>query len=206
MNLVQQVGAEYFSSRFGGCIFVGPNDKPHYIEGVSVRRTVNCKEAESHKQLKNVELPFDFFSTFKFLAVPELGWRSADDGRVLLRYSRDNKSYTRGITLKNVSREYAEHTEYMFGMGKLNKKDIEAPSFIASTVVQPEHLSMSDGVEAMKNGKIMAFTNSASVAVVPESDSLFNIYCGSTHVANTTPEGEITLVSGCEDFDLETLQ
>ena len=58
----------------------------------------------------------------------------------------------------------------------------------------------------MNKGKIMAFSNSAHVAVVPESNTLYNILCNSSHVANITPEGEVTVLEGCEDFEQEILQ
>lgn len=208
MTIVEQVGPDYFASRFTGCVFIGPNGNPHYIDGVNNPRSrqVNCKEVESLKSVRNVTIPFDFFETFKFLSVPEIGWRSAEGGRVLVRLQRNNTSYTRGITLKNLHREYAEHTEYMFDMGKLCKKDTELGSYLATLVTRPEHLSISEGVEAMNKGKIIAFSNSAHVAVVPESNTMYNILCNSTHVANITPEGEVKVLEGCEDFELETLQ
>ena len=208
MNIVEQVGAEYFSGRFAGCIFVGPNGNPHYIDGVMNPRSglVNCKEVETPKSVRNTAIPFDFFESFKFLSMPEVGWRSAEDGRVMVRLQRNNTSYTRGITLKNVLKEYAEHTEYMFNMGKISKKDVELGSYLATLVTRPSHLSMQEGVDAMNKGKLMAFTNSAHVAVVPESDSVYNILCNSTHVANVSPEGEVSVLEGCEDFELEILQ
>lgn len=208
MNIVEQVGPEYFSGRFAGCIFVGPNGNPHYIEGIHNSRSgqVNCKEVESPKSVRNANIPFDFFDTFKFLTVPEIGWRTVEGGRVMVRLQRNNTSYTRGITLKNVHKEYAEHTEYMFSMGKINKKDIELGSYLATLVTRPEHLSMAEGVDAMNKGKIMAFSNSAHIAVVPESNTVYNILCNSTHVANISPEGEVSVLEGCEDFELEILQ
>lgn len=208
MNIVDQVGWEYFSTRFNGCVFIGPSAAPHYIEGVnnSRSRLVQCKEVESYKSARNVTLPYDFFESFKFLAVPEVGWRAAEGGRLLVRLERNNTSYTRGITLKNLTRDYAMHTEYMFNMGKLSRRDVELPAYTATLVTKPEHMSMRDGLEAMNKGEIMAFTNSAHIAVVPESNTTYNILCGSSHVANVSPEGEVTLMAGCEDFELETLQ
>ena len=208
MNIIEQVGPEYFSGRFAGCIFVGPNGNPHYIEGIQNRRSgqVNCKEVETPKSVRNVNIPFDFFESFKFLTMPEIGWRTSEGGRVMVRLRRNNTSFTRGITLKNVHREYADHTEYMFSMGKVSKRDVELGSYLATMVARPEHLSIAEGLEAMNKGKIMAFSNSAHVAVVPESNTLYNILCNSSHVANITPEGEVTVLEGCEDFEQEILQ
>lgn len=207
MNIVQQVTPDYFSGRFSGCIFIGPNGNPHFIEGIlNSERGVNCKEVKSPRTVENTILPFDFFESFSFLAVPEIGWRMAEDGRVMAHLQRNNTSYTRGITLKNVHKFYAEHTEYMFSMGKIAKKDVELPSYLATLVAKPNHLSMQDGLYALNTGKVMAFSNGPHVAVIPESDSVYNIFCDRAHAANITPEGEISLLADCPDFDLEILQ
>lgn len=208
MNIIEQVGADYFSSRFQGCIFIGPDNAPHYVEGVTTQRSgvVQCKKVENYKSVVNANIPFDFFESFSFLAVPEVGWRATEGGRVLVNFTRNNSSYTRGITLKNLWRTYADHTEYMFHMGKLKKADFELPSYVTMQVTKPEHTPMSDGLAAMNSGKIVGFTNSARIAVVPESNSVYNIYCDHAHVANISPEGEISVLEGCEDFEPEILQ
>lgn len=208
MNIIEQVGAEYFAGRFTGCIFVGPNGNPHYIDGIQNHRSgqVNCKEVETLKSVRSVNIPFDFFDSFKFLTMPEIGWRTSEGGRVMVHLQRNNTSYTRGITLKNVHRKYADHTEYMFSMGKISKKDVELSSYLATLVARPEHLTMVEGLNAMNKSKIMSFSNSAHIAVVPESNTVYNILCNSTHVANITPEGEVSVLEGCEDFELEILQ
>lgn len=207
MSIVEQVSPDYFSHRFSGCIFIGPNGNPHYVEHVnSLERGVNCKDVKSLRSVENTILPCDFFESFKFLTVPEIGWRSAEGGRVLLHFQRNNTSYTRGITLKNLHKFYAEHTEYMFSMGKVQKKDVELPSYISTLVAKPEHLSMQEGLHALNRGSLLSFTNSAHVAVIPESDSMYNIFCDRSHVANVTPEGEVSVLAGCHDFDPEILQ
>lgn len=207
MNLVDQVGWDYFATRLGGCIFIN-DGKTFYIEGITGSRSrhVNCKEVESAKSLRSEQFPFEFFKSFSFLKVPPLGWRTSHDGRVLVYTSRNNASYTRGITLKNIQREYAPHTEYMFRMGKVSRTDMDLPGYKALLVTKPEHLSMQDGLAAMNRGKIMSFTNSENIAVVPESDSVYNVMCGLTHVANISPEGQVSLLPGHEDFDTEILQ
>lgn len=208
MNMIQQVGVDYFSTRFSGCIFIGPNGNPYYIECIRDHRSgvVSCKEVEGVKSARNVSVPFDFFMSYKFLSVPEVGWRTYDGGRFAVFLQRNNTSYTRGITTKNLKRVYADHTEYLFRMGKLSRTDVDLPSYLATLVARPEHLSMAEGVEAMNKGKIMAFSNSAHIAVVPESNTVYNILCDSTHVANITPEGEVSVLEGHEEFDLEILQ
>lgn len=207
MNLVEQVGWDYFGSRLSGCIFTH-EDKTFVIEGItgSRARHVNVKEVESPKSLKAETIPFDFFQSFSFLRVPPLGWRTSHHGRVLVRLSRNNSSYTRGVTLKNMHREFAPHTEYMFRMGKLLRFDTDLPGYKALLVTKPGHLSMSEGLDALNKGRLLSFTNSENIAVVPESDSIYNIMCGSAHVANISPEGEVQVLPGHEDFDTEILQ
>ena len=207
-NIVEQVTPDYFSGRFAGCMFFGPTGNPCYIEAVNNQRrgVVNCKEFLSAKDSKQTQVPFEFFQSFNFLAVPELGWRAAESGRVLVRLQRNNSSYTRGITTKNVMREYAPHTEYMISMNKLKRAELDTPGYLVMLVTKPNHLTMAEGLEKLNRGAIMAFTNSAKVAVVPESNNSYNLFCNADHVANVTPEGEVRVLAGCEDFDPETLQ
>lgn len=207
MNLVEQVGWEHFSGRFAGCIFLHEG-RPHIIQGINSSRSreVTCKEVESPKTLRNVELPFEVFYSFNFLKVPPLGWRCTDSGRVLVMMSRNNTSYTRGVTTKNIVQQFAAHTEYMFSMGKLAKEDMELPGFKALMVTRPEHMPMAEGIDALNKGRILSFTNSEHIAVVPESDSVYNIFCETAHVANVSPEGEVTVLPGNDDFDLEIMQ
>lgn len=208
MSIIQEVGTDYFSSRFQGCIFLGPNGNPHYVESIAraSSQRVNCREVLSVKDSRQALVPFEFFQTFKFLTVPELGWRAAEKGRVLVRLQRNNSSYTRGVTIKNVFRSYAPHTEYMFNMGKLNRQLVDATDYLVKLVTEPGHMSMTEGVKALNRGNIMSFTVNAKVAVVPENNSLYNIFCNADHVANVSPEGQVTMLAGCEDFDPETLQ
>lgn len=207
-NIVEQVGPDYFSPRFQGSIFIGPNGNPFYIDRIDCPSTklVNCREVRSPNGSVEATVPFEYFQTFKFLAVPELGWRAAEKGRMLVRLQRNNTSYTRGITTKNVHREYAPHTEYMFSLGKLKKIDVETVDYLVSLVTKPNHLTMAEGIEALNRGAIMSFTNNSKVAVVPESNNSYKLFCNADHVANVSPEGEVCVLAGCEDFDPETLQ
>lgn len=206
MNIVEQVGADYFSSRFGGSFFFGPNGQPCILQGAFSRNVVDAHEVTGPKTAKTIHIPRDFFQSFQFLTMPPLGWRSAQRGRVLVYLSRNNTSYTRGVNSKNIFKTFAPHTEYMFRMGKLDKLELLRAEQLLLLVANPQHMSMEEGMAELNAGKRMAFTNGDEIAIVPESNTKYNIYCGTQIVADITPEGEVTVREGCEDFESEVLK
>lgn len=207
MSIIKDVGIDYFMQRFNGSVFLGENGNVHFFEGGRYTRdTVTVKEVtgeELKATARWVDVPHDFFVNLNFLSLPPLGYRTADRGRYLCYFQRKNSSYTRGYTVSNASRKYADHTLYMFEMGKLEKAKAERHEVVAALLAKPRFLTLSEGLEEMNKGKLLCFANSPDIAVVPEDDSKYNVIFKDVHVGNITPEGEMFLLPQFGTIDLE---
>jgi hypothetical protein len=207
MSIIKDVSVDYFVQRFNGSIFLGPNGNVHFLDGGRYTRdTVTAKEItgeEFKATARSVSLPHDFFSDMNFLRLPPLGYRTAENGRYLCYFQRKNSSYTRGYTHGNATRSYADHTQYMFDMGKLEKERAEKPEVVASLLAKPRFFTIGEGLEEMNKGKLFCFANNPDIAVVPEDDNVYNVIFKQTHVANFSPEGELTLLPQYPNLELE---
>ena len=206
MSIIKDVGIEYFVARFSGSIFIGENGNVHFLNGNGNRNTVGATEVvgdDLKATTKRVDIPHDFFKDMNFLRLPPLGYRSADRGRYLCYFERKNHSYTRGYTHGNSSRTYADHTLYMFDMGRLQRPSVERQEVLASLIAKPRFFTLGEGLEEMNKGKLLCFANSPDIAVVAEDDEKYNVIFKKNHVANLSPEGEMSLLPQYGDIELE---
>jgi len=211
MNIVDDVGMNYFLDRFNGCIFLGENGNPHILEHIRGQRiaqdaNIRCLEVigEGFKaSVQRTEVSREFFSSLSFLKLPPIGYRMSEDGRYLCYFQRKNTSYTRGITTGNCVRSYADHTKYMFDMGKLNRIKAEEKQVLASILAKPRFHTLTEGVEHLNNGDLLCFVNSPDIAVVPENEELYNVMFKQVHVGNINPDGELSMLPSFSDVELE---
>lgn len=210
MNLINDVGRAYFADRLRGCVFKGPDgstcildDDPYFDGDVRVRK-IKMSGMQATQSIEHI--PKNFFTSLKFLKVPPLGYRTASRGRVLLYMSRNNTTYTRGISVpNNLTVEYSPHTEFLISMRKINHTKLMNDGFLASLVLNPEYLTLDEGIKQLNAGSILSFAINHEYAVAPEDDTTYTLLFNKKKVGTVTPEAEIRLLPEFSDLELEAL-
>lgn len=200
MNMVQELGTNYFAQRFGGSFFKGPDGNPGMIlpRGWMDERTVPCnifRGKVEKTETVNEPIASDFFVDMGILAVPRLGWRSAAKGKYLAYLSRNNTSYQRGICTANLKRSLAPHTEYLINYGEISSSYYLGEAITAKLLFEQEYLTLADGIEQMNNGKLLAFPVTPALAVVPKDDTHFALLMGRREVGVVDRETKVITMS-----------
>lgn len=194
-NLIKELGSGYFRDRFGSSLFYTPEDKlPAYVVDV-VGNGVAAKVSKGTLGKLSSEdrvIPNEFFKDMSVFAVPPLGWRCASKGRYLAHYTRNNRSYNRGVTLNNTNKHLANHTQYLLNTDDLSFTYYERPGTIAAMIMAPEYMRISDGLRKMNEGTILSFVVSPNLAVVPETEERYGLMFNTMRVGEIDVNGRIS--------------
>lgn len=195
-NLIEKYGADWFRSKFGSSYFLY-KDMPAQVANVSNSGDVKAAlfpriNGEVKKVLTYVDP--EYFPDSTVFAVPELGYRHAQEGRYLAFVSRNNSSYHRGLSPGNVRFQDAEHTIFLREHG-MPVRGLSADEK-CNIIMQPTFIPFQRGIKLMLDGKIMSFAASPTIAVVPhaDDDSLVVKLC-SKEIGTVSPEGELTITA-----------
>lgn len=193
-NLVQELGREYFLQRFKGTFFKGPDDATCIM-----RRHPGDGEAEVDKivgtvnkpEIESILVPDEFFSDMRVFATPELGWRSAAQGKYLARLNRNNTSYHRGVASQNIGRNVSDLTMWLANEGVISLSYYAREATLAKLVMEPEYLSLSEGLTKIGSGEILSFCISANMAVFAEGEEDMALMFNANKVGTINLRGEI---------------
>lgn len=212
MNMVEELGISYFAQRFGGSFIKGPKGEVCCIRssgGWVDDKTVpvNVYKGRLEKLTASVEmLPADHFTDMSVLAVPRLGWRSAARGKFLAHYSRNNTSYQRGVCPGNLKVTQAPHTRYLSDYGEISLAFYQSESVQGKLILEPNYLSLAEGLQRMREGKLLAFPVNASFAVTPHDEENYALLASDRVVGTVAKEtGEINLTIPFDPAMLESV-
>lgn len=199
MNMVQQLGTSYFSQRFGGSFFLGPDNNPCKID---TRRwqdeqTVPVTTFKGTPEKATSEQGYvdaEYFPDMSILRVPRLGWRSAARGKYLAHLSRVNTSYQRGVCDANLQRQNAPHTTYLINYGEISTGTFQNEAATALLLYKQKYLPLAEGVALMNEGKILSFVVSPAFAIVPQDDDTYAMLAHDRKVGTVTKSGDISLL------------
>lgn len=191
-NLIDKYGTDWFRNKFRGSLF-RLHGVPARVIGVGSRVEAYALVRRRGKvEARQTFLDYSHFPDSNMFAVPELGYRHNKSGKWLAYLSRVNTSYNRGISLKNLNKSVAQHTEFL----RFSGFNVEAPdeNTLCNMVMDPTFIPFRTGIKLMLEGKIISFAASPTIAVVPSDvdDSLIVRLC-SKEIGTVSPEGELSL-------------
>lgn len=211
MNMVEELGTSYFAQRFGGSFMKGPSGEVCCIRASGWQDErhvpVNVYKGRVEKLTMEVaHIPADFFVDMSVLAVPRLGWRSAARGKFLAHYSRNNTSYQRGVCPGNLKLVQAPHTRYLSDYGEIALPFYQAEGVQGKLILEPNYLSLAEGLHRMREGKLLAFPVNASFAVTPHDEDNYALITVDRMVGTVAKEtGEINLTIPFDPAMLESV-
>lgn len=197
MNLVEELGANYFLDRFNRSMFLDPEGRPAYINhGIPAGRgTIPICSIEGPVTKPTVvegTLPYDFFTGLSVFSVPPMGFRSANNGRYLAHFSRNNRSYRRGVSTDNLHRWLAPSSLYLMQEGALSYDYYDRPTSTILMIMQPEFIPLKEGIAKMKAGELFSFAASSNLAVIPAVDDSFALYFNTNRVGTIGADGSLS--------------
>lgn len=172
-NLIDELGYGYFHERFGGSLMFTPDGRPAVITNVGDGGNVIVDATSGpvgKLSVEKVTIPKEHFKNMAVLAVPALGWRAASKGRFMALYTRNNRSYQRGISINNLNTVHSEHTQFLLNNGEISYSYYGRATTTAALIMQPQYIRMSEGLRDMRDGEIMGFAVSANLAVLPYNE------------------------------------
>lgn len=205
-NLIEQVGHKYFTTKFSGCMLLLPDSTAGWISGGSNERGVPVKKVcgSPEKFIETNELlPLDFFSGLEVFLTPQLGYRTSHSGRFLCYFSRNNTGYTRGVSSSNLKSSYSPHTDLLVFLNKLPRNKIASNAFLSSVVLTPKFTPVTEGVERLNSGNILSFAVNPDIAVVPQSDTEYNVMLRQNKIGHLTPECEFVSLPEFSDMEID---
>lgn len=194
MNLLEEFGAGYINERCNNAVFLHPEGwTGMYLEG-TLTSGVRVRKIEGYVGRLSVSdetLPCDFFEGLHVFNVPELGWRSALNGRAMMYLSHAG-GYGRGVRPGNNLRvEYSQMTQSFIGRGGVSSNYLSRTDVRAKIATTPEHLTLAEGLALMREGTHAGFSISPTLAVTASDDEEVGIL-----YVRTTPVGTVNLSSG----------
>lgn len=194
-NLIEKYGYDWFRNKFSSSYFMYKGIPAQILE-VNEDEVLAQLAPRINGEVKRIvtEVEADYFPDSTLFAVPELGYRHAQDGRYLTYVSRNNGSYHRGLSPGNTRLNDSEHTIILRDNG------IPVPPLSnhekCNLIMEPTFIPFSRGIKLMLEGKIMSFAASPTIAVVPnyEDDGLLIRMC-SKDIGTVSPEGEVTFTA-----------
>lgn len=193
-NLLKELGQGYFTERFKGSMFKGPDDSTCVIEEVEDSEQVLAKKlagSVAKPVIESVLIPADFFVDMSVFATPELGWRSCAQGKYLAYFYRNNRSYHRGTAASNVDRNISEFSYWIASNDSLSLSYYGNDNITSKLIMEPEYISLTEGVAKIADGKLLSFCISASMAVHAEEDEVMALMFGPSKVGTININGEI---------------
>ena len=207
MNIIDSTNKDYFLRKFGGAMFLDEEGNPCLLPAVDVSgltsismytqegkvRALALQGSPEKSSKKERIFDLDFFDNMDKFKVPDLGWRQAAEGRVLVHMSRVARIYKKGVTVDGLELHWASHTRDLMDTGNISTEYYNRPNVKAHMLLKPKFLTMQEGVRRMLDGNILAFAASPNIAVVPASDNSLSILYGKNKVGDIDANARITL-------------
>lgn len=207
MTIISTMGRDYFVRKFSSAVFFGPEGEhcvlphqalaglksasPFTVEG-NVRAISVVGTAEKHSK-RELILPQDFFDDMNKFSIPTLGYRTAAEGRVMFYASPIVRAYKKGVCLDAVRTDIAFHSRELMSAGAISSSYYSRPSTRAKMLLDPQYMSLSDGLRAMNDGDILSFALSPNLAIVPSDGENYLVHCKNQIIGEVTPDGTVQI-------------
>lgn len=210
-NLIDKYGRDWFAQKFAGSYFryqgvparvskaiIGPS-------GTNVVSTTLCPRVNGKVVKATRLIPASHFKDSSMFSVPELGYRHTNSGKWLAFIRRNNGSYIRGLSTRNLNVYESELTKFLRVSGM--KIPHLTEDEITNLIMEPTFIPLQRGIKLMLEGKLLSFAASSTVAVVPSTDSpnLTVLMCDK-RIGEVTPDGVMNIsLSIAKSYVEETL-
>lgn len=193
-NLIDKVGQVYFNRRFQGSYFMDDKGRPSILQaalGDGEVTYIALTGTPSRVIETTRTLPNEFFTGLETFSVPTLGWRSHSEGRYLAFFSRNNRSYHRGLSVGNLNVELSPMTRWL--VSTKNVQDPRSDKVLCLLALKPNFTPFTEGVRQMREGEILSFAVSPTIAVVPDEDDKFSIYFRQAKAGTVMPDNSVVV-------------
>lgn len=195
-NLVDDLGIQYVNEGLVGALLFH-NNTPHQIQeiGRTAISTIRFSGSMAKPvQTSGVNLPTALLDKgFEALAHPDLGYRTAANGRVLLEL-RQQQSFKRGLQLGEIVVNLPPVSKYIADRFSIDLKYYTRADVKAVGVTEECFIPLAKGLEMIKQGEIFLFAVNSRLAVIPcnrPKEYLEIVYDGRP-VGNISDKGVIT--------------
>lgn len=192
-NLIQQFSLDYFMARFQNTVLLGPNGNPCYISEGNSSSIVTKEVTGTIGKLRTetVRIPHDFFTDMTVFKTPELGWRTAAQGRLAVFLSRNNRGYNRGINLGSLTRWISPLTVQLMEDGLVSNTYYEQSGVKTKLVFDADYLTLAEGMRKMSEGELLSFAVSPRIMVAAAGESHADLYFSENRVGRVLMNGTI---------------
>lgn len=199
-NLIQSFhGTDRFYSKFSSSLFkngedvcyINPEGRGGNGNQISARKLRYTASGRVSATTEQVYFPHDFFSDMSVFATPDLGWRMAAGGKVLLHLARNPGSTHRGIRVAGLDSHISDMTRYLHDTGAVDLSGETSPVKMAHMVMCPSYVTVQEGIAAARAGRLAGFAVSADVAVMPAANNTFTIWYRRKAVGTIDADGRI---------------
>lgn len=200
MSIIRDMGRQYFYSKFAGAVVLSPDGKAGCIDTASTydedgNVCVISSTGTLGKARRNViPVPPDYFDSLEKFNVPDLGWRSAAEGRYMAYFQRPQRTYRKGLHVRDLQVTQMAHTTQLINSGNLSGMFFSRDYIVARMLCEPEFMPLADGLAAMNSSDIMGFALSNKLAVGPsDRDDTYILYYEEFPVGTVGSDGTMNL-------------
>lgn len=193
-NLVDDYGRDWFNSKFMGAMM--PYKGVPVRVNEATRSAVICTAAIKHEgKIKGVKisLPNSEFQSSDRFSAPDLGYRHMLDGKVLVFVRRDNTSYARAVSLRNIRAEESQLTSQVIesGLVDCNVTDDD----LHHAIMRPNYIPIHRGIKLLQQRKMLSFAASPVIAVEQNQalDGSLNILAAGKVVGSVGTDGTMNI-------------
>ncbi|UFK09561.1 hypothetical protein [Xanthomonas phage DES1] len=204
-NLIQMFGGNSrFYSKFNRSMFRDPDtgdicsvdSSNHGYDGqpgnsIACRKLKRLASGRVASSWDRTAYPYNFFKDMSTFATPELGYRTGAAGKVLLYITRNPGTYHRGTSTAILSVESSDLTAWLASENVVDLASEQSDTKLTDMVMNPEFLTMSQGLEAIRAGRIASFAINANVAVTPAEEESQDIWYKTRRVGKINSDGNI---------------
>lgn len=198
MNLLKELGGDYFYNRFQGTMLLTPEEVAGFVDFNGGRATLEehvplcLVEGPATKPVtKRGQLPYDFFKSLSVFSVPSMGWRCTAQGRFMSFITRNNRSYVRGVAISNIEKWHSPMTRFLFNEDALSEDYYNRDSTLVSLILKPEYTPIKEGIQAIREGEVLAFCSSNNLAFMPATAGKLAIFFNKNQVGEVAKDGTI---------------
>lgn len=200
MNLVQDFGIGYFLQQFSGAYFMKDEHvlRIHRNAGdwySGNRGAIRCEKATGTAARMKViaeDVPEDFFASFSTFSYPDLGWRTAANGMLIMRCEFAVGSYRRGLQPDNVHKVFHPFSVECANLGLLDPSPYTNGMRLGTLLMRPVYYSFAEGMSLIAKKKLLAFAVNADILVAPGAGDTYDIIAGEHVIGAVNADGVLT--------------
>lgn len=192
-NLIDELGIDYFNTRFHKSMFLDEEGRPSYVREAAGRHEVRVNTLVDDRP-EELTLRRSFFKDMEVFATPTLGWRARDEGASIFYLARNNRSYHRGISVRNL--KITTHPLSRALNASVTTRSIEANTLsmlkFVEDVLKPKYIPYREGVAKLLEGELISFAISPYLSVVANESGGGTLMFALREVGNVDENGNLS--------------